>query len=60
MLALATDQDDFHVDGREVYWRCRTRMSEPTAWAPFEKLLAGRGTVRNVNTVRKMARKFFS
>ncbi len=29
-MALKTDIDDFHVQGREVYWLCRRKQSEST------------------------------
>ena len=27
-MALKTDIDDFHVQGREVYWLCRVKQSD--------------------------------
>lgn len=60
ILGLRTPDDEFHVAEREIFWLCRTGMSASQAWRPFEKLLAGRGTVRNINTVRKIAERYFS
>lgn len=59
-LALRGERDDFEVRGREVYWLARDGISGSAAWAPLEKLLAGGGTMRNINTVRKIAERFFA
>ena len=41
LMALRTDIDDFHVNGREVYWLCRKKQSESTfSNIRFEKSLA--------------------
>ncbi len=59
LMALKTDIDDFHVNGREVYWLCRKRQSESTfSNVRFEKLTKARVTFRGVNTVAKLARKY--
>jgi uncharacterized protein (DUF1697 family) len=55
VLALRTPVDAFHFSGRETYWLCQTKMSEskyPTA--SLEKLVAMPGTMRTINTVRKL------
>lgn len=60
-MALRTDIDDFHVNGREFYWLCRQRQGEATfSNAVLEKAIGGRSTMRGVNTVRKMAAKWSS
>jgi uncharacterized protein (DUF1697 family) len=57
--ALSTGTDRLDVHGREVYWLCRTPMSESTlSYGLMEKLLAGEATFRNSNTVRKIAAKW--
>lgn len=60
VLALRTPEDGFHVHGREIYWLAHLGIGRSTAARAFEKLLAGRGTVRNINTVRKIAERYFS
>ena len=62
VMALRTEIDDFHLHGRELYWLCRTKLSESTvSGAQIEKAL-GRApaTLRNANTVRRMADKYAS
>ena len=59
IMALRTELDDFHVNGREVYWLCRTRQSDSAfSNVRFEKLLNTRATWRNVNTVVRLAKKY--
>jgi uncharacterized protein (DUF1697 family) len=61
LMALATQLDDFHVNGREIYWLSRARQSESViSNAVFEKTLGCRSTVRGINTIRKMAEKYGS
>jgi len=48
--------DTFRVHGREVYWLCRTKTSESAfSGAVLEKALGMPATLRNANTVRKIA-----
>jgi uncharacterized protein (DUF1697 family) len=59
LLGLQTTIDEFHVHGREVYWRCRTKVSESTfSGARLEKTLGMPATMRNSTTVRKLATKY--
>ena len=59
MLALTTDIDNFHVQGREVYWLCRRKQSESTfSNAVLEKTLGRSSTIRGLNTIQKMAAKY--
>ncbi len=59
LMAFRTPVDDFHVHRREVYWLCRTRMSESVfSGALLEKTLRMPATMRNVTTVRKIAAKY--
>jgi uncharacterized protein (DUF1697 family) len=59
LMTLKTDIDDFHVNGREVYWLCRKRQHESTfSNVRFEKLTKARVTFRGVNTVAKLATKY--
>ena len=59
-LSLRTEEDDFLPHGRELYWLRRGRMSESPARVPLERAMAGEGTVRNLNTVRRLVAKFCS
>ena len=48
--------DDFHLNGREVYWACKTGQSESAFFkVGFEKVFKCRVTVRNVNTITRVA-----
>lgn len=59
LLALRTPIDEFQVHGRELYWLCRTRISESKiTGAQIEKTLGLAATLRNVTTVRKLAAKY--
>lgn len=59
LMAFRTEEDDFAVHGREVYWLRRGRSSDSDfSGARMEKALGMPGTLRNVNTVRKLAAKY--
>lgn len=59
LMALRTDVDDFHVHGRELYWLCRTRLSESKfGGGLLEKTLKLPATLRNSTTVKKLAAKY--
>jgi uncharacterized protein (DUF1697 family) len=59
LLSLATEVDDFHVNGNEVYWLCRTKFSESEfSGGRLEKILGLPATLRNSTTVRKLAAKY--
>ena len=58
LLALATKVDDFHLEGREVYWLRRKKFSESEiSGALLEKILGMPATLRNSTTVKKIAAK---
>src|ERR1019366_5707710 len=59
LMTHRTKVDDFHVNEREVYWLCRTHMSEsPFFRVGIEKALGMKATVRNVTTVAKLVEKY--
>ena len=60
LRALATDDDEFAIVGREAYWLRRGgRVSESKVTnAKIERALGGPATARNVTTVRKLAAKY--
>ena len=58
-MTFRTPIDDFHIHGREVYWLCRTRMSEfAFTGALLEKAIGMPATMRNTTTIRKLAAKY--
>ena len=59
LLALATEVDEFHFSGREIYWLRRKKISESEFSGPkFEKTLGMKATLRNSTTVKKIASKY--
>jgi len=59
LLSSTTETDEFHVNGREVYWLCRTKISDSKfSGASLEKTLKRQATMRNSTTVRKLASKY--
>lgn len=56
VLSLGSKMDEFHFRGRELYWLCRTRVSDsPVSGALLERKLGMAVTIRNSRTVRKIA-----
>jgi uncharacterized protein (DUF1697 family) len=59
LTSLANDVNDFHFQGRELYWLRRTKAGESEYGGQlFEKKLGQPMTFRNVTTVRKIAAKY--
>ena len=59
LMALKTDIDDFHVQGREVYWLCRVKQSDSKfSNVVLEKTLGQSATMRGISTLLKMAAKY--
>jgi uncharacterized protein (DUF1697 family) len=59
LLALTSDIDQFHVQGREMYWLSSQKQSESTfSNAVLEKILGQATTMRGINTIQKMAAKY--
>ena len=59
LMDRKTDIDDFQVNGREVYWLCRTKQSESTfSNAVLEKTIGRPSTLRGMSTLKKMAEKY--
>ncbi|MFN2498088.1 MAG: DUF1697 domain-containing protein [Pyrinomonadaceae bacterium] len=57
--ALATDVDYLKVNGREVYWLCCTSFSDTKiSGALLEKTLGMKITLRNINTIRRLVKKY--
>jgi uncharacterized protein (DUF1697 family) len=58
LLALRSDEDDFAVKGREVYWLRRGKLLEsPVSGAVMERSLGSFATMRNRNTVVRLIAK---
>ena len=59
LMAMRTPIDDFHVNGREMYWLCKKGQSESTfSNVRFEKALAAHSTFRGHKTIVKLAAKY--
>ena len=59
LMSLKTPIDDFHVQGRELYWLCRKRQSESTfSNKVFERAIQGTATFRSASTIAKLAAKY--
>ena len=59
VLALRTEVDDFHVNGREMYWLCAGRQSDSKlSNAVFERTLKCSATFRNINTVTRLVARY--
>lgn len=59
LMSLQTDIDDLYFHGREIYWLCRKKQSDSKiSNAVIERTLGIKSTLRDVNTVRKMAEKY--
>ncbi len=59
LMSYRSKTDDFHVDGRHVYWLCKSHMSDsPFFRVGLEKALGTKATVRNVTTVTKLVEKY--
>ena len=56
---LATNVDDLKVKDREVYWLIRTSFSDSKiSGALLEKTLGAKITLRNINTIRRLLKKY--
>jgi uncharacterized protein (DUF1697 family) len=59
LLGYPSKTDSFHFDQRELYWLCRTRVSDSEfSGARLEKTLGMGTTVRNSNTVKRLTLKY--
>ena len=59
VAALRNDVNDFAVRDRELYWLRRTQLMQALASGPpIEKLVGSPITMRNVNTIRRLAAKY--
>lgn len=59
VTGFRTETDEFHVAGRELYWLCRTNMSDSRFnYAVLEKAVKMSATFRNATTIRRLAAKY--
>lgn len=57
--AFRTEIDDFHLNGSELYWMCRSRQMESKfSNAAFERKLKLSATFRGLKTMGKLAAKY--
>ena len=56
---LANDNDAFHLNGREIYWLCKTGQADSEfSNNVFEKATKARVTFRGAKTVTKLLAKW--
>jgi uncharacterized protein (DUF1697 family) len=59
LMKHRSDDDNFHVHGREAYWLTRTRQSDSAFFkVGFDKALGMPTTARSITTVSKLAAKY--
>lgn len=59
VLGFKTPFDEFAVEGREIYWLTRRRLSDSDISGPlFEKAIRMPSTMRNMNTIEKLAVRY--
>jgi uncharacterized protein (DUF1697 family) len=59
LRSCATEVDLFQVSGRELYWLLRTKFSDSQfSGARLEKVLGMPTTLRNSNTIKRIAAKY--
>ncbi|HEV8410322.1 MAG TPA: DUF1697 domain-containing protein [Gemmatimonadaceae bacterium] len=59
LMKHSTKSDQFHATKREIYWVCRTHMSDsPFFRIGIEKAAGVKATVRNVTTVARLVDKY--
>jgi len=59
LLPFKSDVEDFQITGREVYWFSRTTFRESKfSGAQLERILGMPATIRNANTVKRLAAKY--
>jgi uncharacterized protein (DUF1697 family) len=60
LMSLQNEIDEFHVSGRDIFWLHRRQLMKPgkPADAPIEKTLKIPITIRNANTIRRIAAKY--
>jgi uncharacterized protein (DUF1697 family) len=58
LSSLKTSIDEFHPNGREIYWLCKVKQSDSKfSNALLEKKLKLKSTIRTVSTIEKIVAK---
>jgi uncharacterized protein (DUF1697 family) len=59
LLACSGEVDEFNVAGREIYWQLRTKFIDSKfSGSLLEKTLGTRTTLRNANTIKRIAARY--
>ena len=60
LMDLSNEADDFQIEGREIYWLCRGKLTESPAFdGGLDKVMRKvPTTMRNVKTLRRLVAKF--
>ena len=59
ILAQNSAIDGLHINERELYWLYRRKNGESKLYGPIlEKSLGLKATVRNINTIKRLAKKY--
>jgi uncharacterized protein (DUF1697 family) len=59
LMTLASEIDGFHVNQRELYWLYRRKNGESKFYGPIlEKTVGVKATLRNANTIQRLAKKY--
>lgn len=59
VASLRSDVDDYAIEGREIYWLRRRQLMQSIATGPsLDRIVGSPITMRNVNTVRRLAAKY--
>ena len=59
LSALESPEDRFHIRGRDFWWLSKHHQARPAITGrQLEKALGQPTTLRNVNTIRRLAEKF--
>jgi uncharacterized protein (DUF1697 family) len=59
LIACRSETDDFHIQDREVYWLCRTRLSDSKfSGGRLEKIVGRPATTRNMTTIKRLAARY--
>jgi uncharacterized protein (DUF1697 family) len=59
LMALESAIDEFHVNEREIYWLCHKQVSKSSFnGSRLERAIGMPSTMRNINTVRRIAAKY--
>ncbi len=58
LMRLKTNLDNFHVNGRELYWLCKKQSESTFSNAVLERTLKIQATFRSAKTVARLAAKY--